>query len=171
MMPSCVVGALVEMMRLSVEIRPYAVADLPALCSLFYQTVHAVNARDYSPEQLQVWAPELPDLRRWNASLLAHRSYVAVYEGCLVGFGDISPEGYLDRLYVHKDYQGRGVGSALCDVLESCVSAGCLTVHASLTARGFFERRGYELVCEREVVLRGVSLRNFLMRRCREGQG
>ena len=30
-------------------------------------------------------------------------------------------DGYLDRLYVHKDYQGRGVATALCDALEQAV--------------------------------------------------
>lgn len=38
------------------HIRPYRSSDCPALAELFYQTVHAVNARDYSPEQLDAWA-------------------------------------------------------------------------------------------------------------------
>ena len=28
------------------------------------------------------------------------------------GFADMDADGYLDRLYVHKDYQGRGVATA-----------------------------------------------------------
>ena len=38
------------------HIRPYRSSDCPALAELFYQTVHTVCARDYSPEQLDAWA-------------------------------------------------------------------------------------------------------------------
>lgn len=66
------------------------------------------------------------DLDRWNGSLLAHHSLVAV-EGrdLIVGFGDIDGTGYLDRLYVHKDRQGLGIATALCDRLERAVDAPC----------------------------------------------
>lgn len=33
-------------------LRPYRSEDCPALAALFYDTVHTVNARDYTPEQL-----------------------------------------------------------------------------------------------------------------------
>ena len=39
------------------------------------------------------------------------------------GFADMDADGYLDRLYVHKDYQGRGVATALCDALEQAAQA------------------------------------------------
>lgn len=152
---------------LTLELRPYEATDLAEICSLFYETVHTVNARDYTAEQLMVWAPREPDEQRWHRSLLAHRAYVARAEGILVGFGDIADDGYLDRLYVHKDYQRRGIATALCRVLESCVEAPRLTVHASITARAFFERRGYTVVSRQEVVLHGVSLTNFAMEKLR----
>lgn len=152
---------------LTLELRPYEATDLAEICSLFYETVHTVNARDYTAEQLRVWAPREPDEQRWHRSLLAHRAYVARAEGILVGFGDIADDGYLDRLYVHKDYQRRGIATALCRVLERCVEAPRLTVHASITARAFFERRGYTVVSRQEVVLHGVSLTNFAMEKLR----
>ena len=31
----------------------------------------------------------------------------------IIGFGDIAQMGYLDRLYVHEDYQRQGVASGL----------------------------------------------------------
>ena len=36
----------------------------------------------------------------------------------IIGFGDIAQMGYLDRLYVHEDYQRQGVASVLCGQLE-----------------------------------------------------
>ena len=75
---------------------------------------------------------------------------------------DVS-KGYLDRLYVHKDYQGMGVGTAICDALESHIHEGRIYTHASITARPFFEKRGYRLVKEQQVERRGVLLTNFVM--------
>ena len=72
------------------KIRRYEPDDLSQITALFYDTVHAVNAADYSPEQLDAWADGAPDRDRWNRSLLAHHSLVAVEgEGLIVGFGDI----------------------------------------------------------------------------------
>lgn len=70
------------------KIRRYEPGDLWQITALFYDTVHAVNAADYAPEQLDAWADGAPDLDRWNGSLLAHHSLVAV-EGrdLIVGFG------------------------------------------------------------------------------------
>lgn len=37
-------------------IREYQSSDCKELAELFYNTVHAVNAKDYTKEQLDVWA-------------------------------------------------------------------------------------------------------------------
>ena len=99
-------------------IRPYRPADCPELLGLFFDTVHTVNARDYSPEQLDAWAGGRPDTEAWGRSLSEHFTLVAETSGIISGFGDIDNSGYLDRLYVHKDFQGMGIATALCDRLE-----------------------------------------------------
>lgn len=150
-------------------IRRYEPEDLGQITALFYDTVHAVNAADYAPEQLDAWADGAPDLDRWNGSLLAHHSLVAV-EGrdLIVGFGDIDGTGYLDRLYVHKDRQGRGIATALCDRLERAVDAPVITTHASITARPFFEGRGYRVLREQRVERHGVRMTNYVMEKRRQ---
>ncbi len=95
-------------------------------------------------------------------SFLEHDSFVAVEDGHITGFGDIDKTGYLDRLYVHALYQGRGIGTALCERLEQA-AAGDITVHASITARPFFEKRGYRVIREQQVERQGVFLTNFVM--------
>ena len=47
------------------------------MAELFYQTVHTVNAADYSPEQLAVWATGQVNLESWNRSFLEHHTLVA----------------------------------------------------------------------------------------------
>lgn len=100
------------------QLREYIPSDCAQLAELFYQTVHSVNAKDYTKEQLDAWATGEVDLQAWDASFRAHRTIVATESGKIVGFGDMDETGYLDRLYVHKDYQGQGIASAICDELE-----------------------------------------------------
>ena len=49
------------------------------------------------------------DLEAWDRSLTAHFTLVAEENGVITGFGDMDPTGYLDRLFVHRDFQGRGI--------------------------------------------------------------
>lgn len=147
------------------RIRPYAPADCPAISRLFYRTVHAVCAADYSQEQLDAWAPGTTDLTAWNASFLAHRTLVAELDGEIIGFADMDDTGYLDRLYVHDQHQRQGVAAALCDALEGASDAQVFSTHASITARPFFLSRGYDIVKQQEVERRGVILSNFVMKK------
>lgn len=147
-------------------IREYRPEDCKEIIKLFYDTIHNVNAKDYTEEQLTVWATGKEKLKEWNRSLLEHYSLVAVTDGMIVGFGDIDQTGYLDRLYVHKDYQGNGVASAICNKLEQVVK-GKIVTHASVTARHFFESRGYKVIKEQRVERQGVVLKNYVMEKYR----
>ncbi len=149
------------------ELRRYRSADCEELSALFYRTVHTVNAKDYSPLQLDAWASGSVDLSAWDRSFLEHTTFVAEEDGQIVGFGDIDRTGYLDRLFVHKDYQRQGIAAALCDALEAAVQARTITTHASITARPFFERRGYRLVKEQQAIRSGVALTNYVMQKQR----
>lgn len=144
------------------EIRSYRSADAEATAELFYHTVHRVNRKDYSPAQLDAWAPRERDLILWDRSFQGHMGLVAVEGDSLLGFGDITPDGYLDRLFVHKDHQGKGIGTALCGCLEAMVQ-GPVVAHVSLTARPFFAQRGYRLIRPQQVERQGVFLPNYVM--------
>ena len=147
------------------RLREYQPSDCAQLAELFYQTVHSVNAKDYTKEQLDAWASGEVDLKAWDASFRAHKTIIAVKNGEIVGFGDMDETGYLDRLYVHKDYQGQGVASAICDELERFAAGKTITTHASITAKPFFQHRGYRVVHKQEVIRRGVVLTNFVMKK------
>ena len=148
------------------NIRSYRAADCPLLAQLFYDTVHTVNARDYSPAQLAAWATGSVDLAAWNRSFLQHHTLVAIDADQIVGFGDMDQDGFLDRLYVHHAFQRRGVARAILQQLEEQAKARGVTrftTHASITARPFFERFGYVVLQRNEVVRAGISLTNYTM--------
>lgn len=143
-------------------IRRYKEADCEELAKLFYDTVHTVNAKDYTEKQLDAWATGKVDLNEWNNSFLEHISFVAVHNDVIVGFGDIDNKGYLDRLYVHSKYQGVGIGSSICDLLEKYADEKIVT-HSSITAKTFFEKRGYKVVKKQQINRQGIILVNYVM--------
>lgn len=149
-----------------IQLRPYKPEDCKEMSELFYQTVHNINARDYSFEQRMVWANGNVNLKEWNKSFCSNYTLVATDGTLILGFSDIDDSGYLDRLYVHKDYQGVGIATRLCDELETYSffnGREKITTHASITAKPFFLKRGYQIVKEQQVIRQGVSLTNFVM--------
>lgn len=143
-------------------IRSYLSTDCEELAALFYNTVHTINAKDYTQQQLDVWAPKKINLETWNRSFLEHFCVVAEENRTIVGFGDIDASGYLDRLFVHADYQRMGIASSICTQLERAAQGTILT-HASITAKPFFERRGYQVKQQQTIQRHGVSFINFVM--------
>ena len=79
-------------------IRKYQPSDCKELTELFYHTVHTINAKDYTKEQLDVWATGQVNLEEWNQRFQEHYSVVAEGNGVQTGFGDIDETGLL-RLF------------------------------------------------------------------------
>ncbi|ABS34007.1 GNAT family N-acetyltransferase [Clostridium botulinum] len=150
------------------NIRIYQSEDCREIVELFYNTVHSINSRDYNSAQLDVWAPKEIDIVSWDKSFSQHCSIVAEESDVIIGFGDLDATGYLDRLYVHKDYQGIGVATTIVSELENYAQENhisIVTTNASITAKPFFKKRGYEVVKEQFVERNGQFLKNFIMKK------
>jgi putative acetyltransferase len=114
------------------------------LIALKRDSMRRVNARDYSPMQVEAWAPEESAIDAWPARLAGRRVVVAVDDRDeAIGFGDLGPDGHIDQFCVHADPQRRGVG------------------------RPFFGAHGFVVDAEQTVTARGVAFPNFRMSRLR----
>lgn len=148
------------------RIRPYNESDLDKLVDLFRDSVRNIASRDYSPEQVEAWAPDDLDPVAFAGRLSRNTSYVAEIDGKLVGFGELEPLGHVAMLYVHSAYQRRGVAARLLERLEETArerNLDALTTEASITARPFFERHGFRVVAPQTVIAGGVRFANFHM--------
>lgn len=148
------------------ELRQYQKKDLYDVINLFYETVQAISGTDYSKEEIYAWSQGRERLLKHGTFFETLYTVVAVESNQIIGYGNVSDEGYLDHLYVHKDYQRQGVATAICNELERYILAlGILhiTVHASITARPFFEYRGYSVVRQQTVIRKRVALKNYEM--------
>ena len=148
-------------------LREYRSEDCFELAKLFFDTVHTVNLKDYTKAQVDVWASGNVDIEAWDKSFKNHYTVISEDKGIITGFGDMSNDGYLDRLYVHKEHQGEGIGSLIVTELEREIKTRygvpVFTVFSSITAKPFFEKRGYRVEREQEVVRNGIRLTNYRM--------
>jgi N-acetylglutamate synthase-like GNAT family acetyltransferase len=139
--------------------------------ALFHDTIHTVNARDYDQRQVDAWAPSDPDPWRWADTLARRDTLVAEEDGTIVGFGELEDDGHINRFYCHKDHQGRGVGTLLLNALEVAArhkGLERLFTEASITARPFFARKGFQLLRQQTVTVRDVAFVNFQMEKVLE---
>ncbi|MHD0318666.1 GNAT family N-acetyltransferase [Fusobacterium sp. THCT1E2] len=152
-------------------LRKYKSDDCLNLLKLFYDTVRTVNKKDYNNKQLSVWAPdnyieEKYDI--WQKYLSENFTIIAEINGEIAGFGDIEKTGYLNRLFIHKDYQHMGIASAIVKELEEYAEKICICTiitEASITAKPFFEKLGYTLIKEQQVERKGIFLTNYVMKK------
>ncbi len=153
-------------MKVMLTLRPYAEADAPAMMALYHATIHALCAKDYTPDQLAAWAPSRGDVVRWRAKMEAEHCVIAEIDGAVVGFCSWTDDGYIDLLYVHHKWPRLGIASALHKRAEDALrQAGVRRLHtqASVTAHPFFAAQGYAVVKHQSVHVRGVDLPNAVM--------
>ena len=136
---------------------------LPRSCSpqaRFRQSIQAVCQGDYTAAQLSAWAGRAETIMAKH--LLACDTLVAEEKGCLLGFANLEPGGYLDCLYTAAESQRRGVAAAWRQ------GEKLLRVEASRTTRGFFEHRGFRVQAAQLVPVDGEDLENLRMQKVLE---
>lgn len=150
------------------SIRTYQSKDCQEIIKLFYETVHSINSKDYTEKQLKVWAPKDMDLDLWDKSFMKNYTIVSTINDTIVGFGDLSISGYLDRIFVHKDYQNQGIAKEIVKELErhaKDIELNIITTEASITAKIFFQKQGYHIIKEQQVERKGEVLINYKMKK------
>ncbi len=141
--------------------------DCAAIRRLFRDTILTVNTRDYDATQVAVWSASAEFPERWLDRIARQYFLVAERAGELAGFASLEGD-YLDLLYVHHAMQGLGVARLLADAIEAeALRQGVQVLRSdvSITARPFFERRGYVVLLPQVVERDGVQLRNFKMQK------
>jgi putative acetyltransferase len=151
------------------HVRPYQQEDAELLMQLYLNTVHQVNGRDYSRQQIEAWAPRRPDdLCRWQERFARTQPLVVVEAETLIGFAELEADGLVGCFYVHCAWQDRGVGRLLMNCLfEEARRRGITALHSqvSRTSRSFFERHGFWVVRIQDVTVRSQQIETFAMQR------
>ncbi|WP_417688526.1 GNAT family N-acetyltransferase [Pseudidiomarina sp.] len=147
---------------INVSLRRFRDTDADALRRLLTETVRQINQRDYTAAQIAAWAPDNYDRQAWLKRLLQNQPIIAEIDGTIVGFADVQADGYIDHFFCSVTAQGEGVGRVLMEHLLAHEYPR-FYANVSITARPFFERFGFRLVREQQVLIRGETLTNYLM--------
>ncbi|WP_236023493.1 GNAT family N-acetyltransferase [Bifidobacterium miconis] len=152
-----------------VRIRAYRSEDAAATMDVFRRAVTGTASRDYDDEQIRAWAGHTGTPAQWDARRSAVHTWVAetANDGLpVVGFIDVDDIGYIDMLFVDPTAARHGVASRLLEQVERYAAANDiaeLSVHASITARPFFLRHGFDEIAVRHPHIGDVSFVNYLM--------
>lgn len=167
---------------MTMTIRYRKQTDLPKLIEIFEQSILAIDESVYSKAQKRAWATvetglALPETF-WCERFTRTQPLVAVNEsGDVLGFieyltyknqlGEYDPlSGYIEGLFVHPDYQRRGVAQALYDEgVDNRLDIGMknIWVHASKLAYAFFLKQGFNVIEEQAIKRHNVILERYLM--------
>lgn len=160
---------------MEIRIRKYSKNDAQSLLALYHDTVHAVNSKDYTAEQLDAWIPSaVESVDTWKERFAKEKALIAEIDGHITGFATLGYSGKgLGMLYVSKDFQGKGVGSMLLKKIEKKLTKKNVEVasaEVSITARPFFEKRGYVWVKDNRKMINGHEFLNFIMEKKLSGE-
>lgn len=144
----------------------YSQQDLQEIVNLYKSTIQAVNQKDYSYQQIKEWIGSIPSNEQWHTTLDSAHTLVARQQRKILGFGSLSTTGSIDYLFVDKSWIGYGIGKALANALitqANTTGVNHLSVHASITAKPFFESLGFTVFEPKNNYRNGVLLLNYVM--------
>lgn len=149
-----------------IQVREASLDDIPYITSLFRDTVVHINSKDYSDKQITVWSSAANDIEKWEDRINNSYFLVAEIRDEIVGFAYLTKGYYFDGLFVHKDYQHKGIGSHLMRVIESkVISEGFEVIKSdiSITALEFFENHYYDVDKKQLKNFKGMNFQNYLV--------
>lgn len=154
-------------------------ADIPALASLYRETVLTHAPQHYSPSQTQAWAAFGADTPSFRRFILEATTYVAESDGftadqpvanadqpLILGFGGLATDGHITALYVRHNSLGQGIGSHLLTaLLDKACQDNMTRLHAEASAfsLGLFQKFGFRQYATDRVERGGVEFERYLV--------
>ena len=151
---------------MSITVEHATINDLPNITRLFFETIQSVNAKDYPCDQIDDWSSWHKDTPKWAKRINDQYFLLGRIREEIVGFSSLAEDGYLDLMFVHKNYQRRGVAKALLtEILAQAKKQRNRRVYAdvSITAKGFFEKYGFVVIKQQLKRSKEKELINFRM--------
>lgn len=139
--------------------------DIEQIKVLYRETILSVNIRDYTLEQVELWANRGTDDNIWRKRINEEYFIVSESNDQIVGFCSLQSTGYLNTFFIHKDFQKQGIGKALLSNVEKHareLKIKEISADVSLTANGFFRKNGYEDLGQQTICI-GIPIINNKM--------
>lgn len=141
-------------------------ADVKEITQLFHDTIQVINSRDYPKDEIDDWSSWYKDTDKWAERINEQYFIIAKLDNKVVGFSSLATDGYLDFMFVHKDLQGQGIAKALLTEIENKAfiqQNDLIYSDVSITAKGFFEKNGFDVEKQQLKKSKKKELINFRM--------
>lgn len=148
------------------KIRAATVLDIPALATVYRDSVKAIAPQRYSPEQVEAWAYFPSDTEAFNDFIFHPTTFVAELDGMIVGFSGVEENGHIASLYVHSNYNRQGIGSRLLETVIEYAQLhqiSRLYTEASEFSRALFEKFGFQVSQTENIIREGVWFHRYLL--------
>lgn len=131
---------------MNLELQPATLDDAEVVADVYLrsrQELVACAPLAHAADDVRVWIRE--------HLLPAGHTTVAVFDGQVVGLMAVAEDSdcsWIDQLYLHPDWVGRGIGSQLLSLAlsELAPPVRLYTFQCNQAARAFYERRGFQAV-------------------------
>lgn len=142
--------------------------DVAEMQQLYIETIESVCKNDYNEEQIKVWSSGVNNMQRWTEVIENQFVLLAITENKIVGFGTLKDGNYIDFFYIHKDFQRQGIADKILNQLELEAknhNSKIITSDISITAKPYFEKKGFVVKAEQKNIRQNVELINYKMQK------
>ena len=146
--------------------RKATISDLKEMQELYIETIQSVCKNDYNASQIQAWVSGVKNTERWLEVINMQFVLLAIIQNKIAGFGTLKNENYIDFFYIHKDFQRHGIAAKILTELEIEAKnqfSKTITSDVSITAKPFFEKKGFKVKTEQKNIRLGIELINYKM--------
>jgi len=146
--------------------RKATISDLKEIQELYIETIQSVCKNDYNASQIQAWVSGVKNTERWLEVINMQFVLLAIIQNKIAGFGTLKNENYIDFFYIHKDFQRQGIAAKILTELEIEAKnqfSKTITSDVSITAKPFFEKKGFKVKTEQKNIRLGIELINYKM--------
>lgn len=146
--------------------RKATISDLKEMQELYIETIKHVCKNDYNPAQIEAWISGVNNTERWLEVIKTQFVLLAIIENKIAGFGTLKDSNYIDFFYIHKDFQRLGIADKILTELETEAKSHhskTITSDISITAKPFFEKKGFVAKAKQRNIRLGIELINYKM--------
>lgn len=151
------------------RIRKARQEDAREITQLVRDTIKKVNAKDYTKEQINAWAPTNKTDAYRKMIKEGRKIWVAVDKDEIIGMATLKPrENQVGGFYIKHDKIGRGIGKKLNERIEKeAKKEGIteITLYSTTTAIPFYQKRGYKKIRRSYVEMNNVKVPVVIMKK------
>ncbi|WP_405205419.1 GNAT family N-acetyltransferase [Aquimarina sp. LLG6339-5] len=136
-------------------------SDLPLMQRLFYQTVTIYGSKIFTKEEVKIFSRLALDKNHWKTKFVDDYVYNAKLNGEVIGSFSLSKNGEIEYIFVHQNYQGRGIAKKLYQTLEEVArEANMVTLSTQINSntKDFFRKNDFDIIQNIEKVAGGEDI-------------